>query len=282
MAPVFGNVGRAARSLFDIGYDVLDGFRLDVNTYKKLGISAGGIQRLESGDVVTSYFETRYTLNKFNCLIFLAERWTMNHNMTTEATIVGLLPGFTLTTSGIFDCQNHSKGVDVKTEYKNDHVSLILDTKFKEFKPIIHASAVASYNGLWGGFHVKYNANQKVLKYSNLSLSYKAGKFVLTTAVNDKNLFSGSIINKCSKRLNVGLHVIWSSINHGCLISVGSKYQFNKAVKLRAKIVNVDQLYLGSEIQVKKGVKLTFASLFVCRQFNLTDHTFGIGLELNL
>lgn len=67
MAPSFGNIGREARNLFDIGYDVLDGFRLDVNTYKKLGISAGGIQGLETGDVVTSYFETRYKLKKFNC-----------------------------------------------------------------------------------------------------------------------------------------------------------------------------------------------------------------------
>ncbi|XP_060845327.1 uncharacterized protein LOC132924903 [Rhopalosiphum padi] len=183
MAPSFGNIGREARNLFDIGYDVLDGFRLDVNTYKKLGISAGGIQGLETGDVVTSYFETRYKLKKFNCLIFLAERWTMNHNMTTEATIIGLLPGVTLTTSGTIDCQNHSKGVDVKTEYKNNHVSLSLDTKFKNLKPIINASAVAAYNGLLGGLYVKYNTNQKALKYSSLSLSYKTEKFVLTTSM---------------------------------------------------------------------------------------------------
>jgi len=71
---------------------------------------------------------------------------------------------------------------------------------------------------------------------------------------NDKNVFTGSIIKTCSKRLNLGLHVIWSSINHGSLISVGSKYQFNKAVKLRTKIVNLDQLYLGTEINVKKGM----------------------------
>jgi len=41
-----------------------------------------------------------------------------------------------------------SKAVRVKSEYKNDYVSLNLDTEFKALKPVINASAVVAYNGI--------------------------------------------------------------------------------------------------------------------------------------
>lgn len=40
-----------------------------------------------------------------------------------------------------------SKVAKVKSEFKNDYVSVNLDTEFKALKPIINASTVVAYNG---------------------------------------------------------------------------------------------------------------------------------------
>lgn len=42
-----------------------------------------------------------------------------------------------------------SKAAKVKSEYKNDYVSLNLDTEFKALKPVVNASAVVAYNGTY-------------------------------------------------------------------------------------------------------------------------------------
>lgn len=41
-----------------------------------------------------------------------------------------------------------SKAVRVKSEYKNDYVSVNLDTEFRALKPVLNASAVVAYNGM--------------------------------------------------------------------------------------------------------------------------------------
>jgi len=41
-----------------------------------------------------------------------------------------------------------SKAAKVKSEYKNDYVSVNFDTEFKALKPVVNASAVVAYNGM--------------------------------------------------------------------------------------------------------------------------------------
>jgi len=202
--------------------------------------------------------------------------------MTTEASVSGLLPGVKITTDGTFDRKKQTKVVKVKSEYKNDYVSANLDTEFKELKPVINASAVVAYNGWLGGLNVKYNTADKVLQSNNLALSYVAKQFVFTTTVNDNKLFGGSVFQKLSDQLDLGLQVSWSSDNNDSSLAVGTQYQLNKDVKLRAKINNKSQLCVGSGIKIKDGVTLTLSSLLECRQFNQGGHKYGIGLELAL
>ncbi|CAI6374035.1 unnamed protein product [Macrosiphum euphorbiae] len=133
-----------------------------------------------------------------------------------------------------------------------------------------------------GGFNVKYNTNNKSLQSKNLALSYIAKQFVFTTTVNDNKLFGGSVFKKLSDQLDFGLQVSWSSENNDSSLVVGTQYQLNNDVKLRAKINNKSQLCLGTGIKIKDGVTLTLTSLLECRQFNQGGHKFGIGLEIAL
>lgn len=278
--PSYSDLGKAARDVFNSGY-VFDVLKLDLKTNQNVEIKAGGTQHLASG-AVNANLETKYVINKSKYLFTLVEKWNTNDVMTTEASISGLLPGVKLTTDGTFDRKKQSKAVRVKSEYKNDYVSLNLDTEFKALKPIINASAVVAYNGWLGGFNVKYNTGDKELQSNNLALSYVAKQFVFTTTVNDNKLFGGSVFQKLSDKLDLGLQVSWSSESNDSSLAVGSQYQLNQDVKLRAKINNKSQLCIGSGIKVKDGVTLTLASLLECRQFNQGGHKFGIGLELAL
>uniref|UniRef100_A0A2S2NA79 Voltage-dependent anion-selective channel protein 2 n=1 Tax=Schizaphis graminum TaxID=13262 RepID=A0A2S2NA79_SCHGA len=144
--PSYSDLGKAARDVFNSGY-VFDVLKLDLKTNQNVEIKAGGTQHLGSG-AVNANLETKYVINKSKYLFTLVEKWNTNDVMTTEASISGLLPGVKLTTDGTFDRKKQSKAVRVKSEYKNDYVSLNLDTEFKALKPVINASAVVAYNGI--------------------------------------------------------------------------------------------------------------------------------------
>ncbi|XP_025417362.1 voltage-dependent anion-selective channel-like [Sipha flava] len=278
--PSYSDLGKAARDVFNNGY-VFDVLKLDLKTNQNVEIKAGGTQHFTSG-AVNANLETKYVINKNKYLFNFVEKWNTNDVMTTEASVSGLLPGVKVIADGTFDRKKQTKTVKVKAEYKNDYISVNLDNEFKALKPIINASAVVAYNGWLGGFNVKYNTDSQTLQSNNLALSYVAKQFVFTTAVNDNTVFGGSVFQKLSDQLDLGLQVSWSSESNDSSLAIGTQYQLNNDVKLRAKINNKSQLCLGSGIKVKDGVTLTLASLFECRQFNQGGHKFGIGLELAL
>ncbi|XP_050428994.1 voltage-dependent anion-selective channel-like [Adelges cooleyi] len=278
--PSFSDLGKAARDVFNNGY-VFDILKLDLKTNQNVEIKVGGTQHLTSG-VVNASLETKYTINKNKYLFTLVEKWNTNDVIATEASISGLLPGLKIVSDASFDRKKQSKSLRLKSEYKNDYVALNVDTEFRSLKPLINASAVAAYNGWLAGYNVKYSTTDKVLQTNNLALSYVAKQFAFTTTVNDNKLFGGTVYQKLSDQLDLGLQVSWSSENNDSSLAIGSQYQLNKDVKLRAKINNKSQLCLGSGIKIKDGVTLTLASLFECRQFNQGGHKFGIGLELAL
>ncbi|XP_050532765.1 voltage-dependent anion-selective channel-like [Daktulosphaira vitifoliae] len=278
--PSFSDLGKDARNVFNNGY-VFDVLKLDLKTNQNVEIKAGGTQHLASG-AVNANLETKYVINKNKYLLTFVEKWNTNDVMTTEASISGLLPGVKLVADGTFDRKKQSKAVKVKSEFKNDYVSVNLDTEFRGLKPLINASGVAAYNGWLAGYNVKYNTNDNELQSNNLALSYIAKKFVFTTTVNDCKVFGGSIFQKLCDKTDLGLQVSWSSESNDSSLAIGTQYQLNSDVKLRAKINNKSQLCLGSGIKVKEGVTLTLASMFECRTFNQGGHKFGIGLELAL
>lgn len=70
---------------------------------------------------------------------------------------------------------------------------------------------------------------------------------------NDNKLFGGSVFQKLSDQLDLGLQVSWSSDNNDSSLAIGTQYQLNKDVKLRGKINNKSQLCLGSGIKIKDG-----------------------------
>lgn len=63
MAPSYHDYGKKEREIFEIGYNVLGKCKINLSTCTQFGITAIGIQELESGNVPT-YFETRYTFYK--------------------------------------------------------------------------------------------------------------------------------------------------------------------------------------------------------------------------
>lgn len=71
-------------------------------------------------------------------------------------------------------------------------------------------------------------------------------------------MFGGSVFQKLSDQLNLGLQVSWSSESNDSSLAVGTQYQLNDDVKLRAKINNKSQLCLGAGIKVKDGMFLIF------------------------
>lgn len=80
-------------------------------------------------------------------------------------------------------------------------------------------------------------------------------------------MFGGSVFQKLSDQLDLGLQVSWSSESNDSSLSVGTQYQLNNDVKLRAKINNKSQLCLGSGIKVKDGM-FPFCYIFLQSKIN--------------
>ncbi|XP_025190377.1 voltage-dependent anion-selective channel-like [Melanaphis sacchari] len=281
MATRFSEVDRTMHDFFLSGYDVINMFKLHVKTPKQMGITVVGIHNIRSNKIDT-YFENSNVIKKSNYLIKLTEKWNSKRSINTEASIIGLIPGLTLSADVIMECNKRSKILKLTSEYHNEYVALNLDTKFKGSKPIINASAVAAYNGLTGGVKVEYSTSKKALNLSKFIMSYMIKNAVFTANVTNMELISGSMFTTYVDRINLGLKCCWSIKHHTGSAVVGSQYQVNKALKLRAKFNNKGQLYIGSSIKINKSAKLTLVNLIECFRFNSSPILIGIGVEFNL
>lgn len=97
---------------------------------------------------------------------------------------------------------------------------------------------------------------------------------------NDGQEFSGSIFQKCSDKLDVGVQLSWTSGSNNTKFGLGGKMQLDKDAAVRAKVNNACQVGLGYQQKLRDGITLTLSTLIDGKNFNAGGHKIGVALEL--
>lgn len=277
--PSFSDLGKQARDIFGKGYH-FGLWKLDCKTKTASGIefNSGGQSNQESGKVFGS-LETKYKVSDYG--LTLTEKWNTDNTLYTEVAVQDkLLEGLKLAFEGTFAPQSGNKSGKFKVAYGHENVKIDSDVNVDLNGPLINASAVLGYEGWLAGYQSAFDTQNAKLTTNNFALGYTTKDFVLHTAVNDGQEFAGSIFQKCSDKIDVGVQLSWTSGTNNTKFGLGTKYQLDQDAALRAKVNNNCQVGLGYQQKLRDGITLTLSTLIDGKNFNAGGHKIGVALEL--
>jgi len=277
--PSYADLGKQARDIFGKGYH-FGLWKLECKTKTASGIefTTSGHSNQESGKVFGA-LETKYKVNDYG--LTLTERWNTDNTLFTEIAMQDQgVEGLKLALEGSFAPQSGNKNGKFKVGYGHENIKIDADVNIDLNGPLINASAVLGYEGWLAGYQTAFDTQNSKLTTNNFALGYSTKDFVLHTAVNDGQLFSGSIFQRCSDKLDCGVQLSWASGGNNTKFGIGAKYQLDMDAFVRAKVNNDSQVGLGYQQKLRDGVTLTLSTLIDAKNFNAGGHKIGVGLDL--
>jgi len=279
--PTYGDLGKACRDVFTKGYN-FGLFKLDCKTSTAGGleITSGGSHKLDDGKVNAS-LDTKYKLPDYG--LTFSEKWTTDNVLTTEiANQDKLAPGLKLAIETTFAPDSAKKSGKLKGTYKITNATADGNLELNDEKPTkLNGSLVLAYQGWLGGIQGSFlTAESKLDKYS-VALGYCAGDFQLHTSVESGEIFSASLYQRVSNRLESGVQLAWTQgAEDSTKFGIGAKYLLDPCTAIRAKVNNQSQLGFGFEQKVRDGVTLTLSTFIDGKNFKAGGHQVGLALEL--
>jgi len=277
--PTYGDLGKSARDVVGKGYH-FSLLKLDVKTKTATGVelNSGGSSNTDSGKVAGS-LETKYKCADYG--MTFTEKWSTDNQLATTIELADKpLKGAKLTFDSTFSPQTGAKEGKLKTEYKQDMVTLTADMDLNMAGPTINASAVAGHQGWLGGYQMAFDTSKSQLTKNNFAIGFSTGDFTLHTNVNDGQVFGGSVHQKVSKDLETAVNLGWTASKNETSFGIGCKYAMDKDATIRAKINNSSQVGLGYQQKLRDGVTLTLSTLIDGKNFQAGGHKVGLALEL--
>lgn len=277
--PSYSDLGKQARDIFSKGYH-FGLWKLDCKTKTSSGIefNTAGHSNQDSGKVFGS-LETKYKISDYG--LTLTERWNTENTLFTEVAVQDqLAEGLKLAVEATFQPQTGDKAGKFKAAYGHENVKLDADVNFDLNGPLINASAVLGYQGWLAGYKTAFDSQASKLVTNNFALGYTTKDFVLHTAVNNGEEFSGSIYQRCNDKLDVAVQLSWTSDGNNTTFGIGSKYALDQDAAVRAKVNNASQIGLGYQQKLRDGVTLLLSALIDGKNFNAGGHKIGVALEL--
>jgi voltage-dependent anion channel protein 2 len=190
------------------------------------------------------------------------------------------LKGAKLVFDSTFSPQTGAKDGKIKTEYKQDMVTLTADMDLNLAGPTINASAVAGHQGWLAGYQMAFDSSKSALTKNNFAVGFSNGDFTLHTNVNDGQVFGGSVHQKVSKDLETAVNLGWTAAKNETSFGIGAKLALDKDAAVRAKINNSSQIGLGYQQKLRDGVTVTLSTLIDGKNFQAGGHKVGLALEL--
>jgi len=278
--PSYGDLGKAARDLFNKGFN-FGFYKLECKTKAKNGIqfTVNGNSNHDTNKT-TGNLETKYKWDDYG-LTFL-EKWNTDNTLGTEITIEDqLAKGLKLSFDTEFAPQTGKKSGKIKTAYKQDYVNINADVDFDFAGPTIHGAAVLGYNGWLAGYQMSFDTAKSKLARSNFAVGYTTDDFTLHTNVNDGAEFGGSIYQRVNDELETGVQLSWTAGSNATRFGLAAKYTPDKDSSIRAKVNNSSQIGLSYQQKIKDGVNITLSTLIEGKNFNQGGHKVGFGLEFD-
>jgi len=277
--PTYGDLGKSARDVFGKGYH-FSILKLDVKTKTETGVefSSGGSSNTDSGKVSGS-LETKYKVKEYG--LTLTEKWSTDNQLATTLELADKpLAGAKLTFDSTFEPQTGAKTGKIKTEYKQDSISVQADVDLNLAGPLVNASTVVGHQGWLLGYQMAFDTSKSQLTKNNFAVGYTTGDFSMHTNVNDGQVFGGSVHQKVNKDLETAVNLGWTAAKNETSFGIGCKYALEKDAWVRAKINNSSQVGLGYQQKLREGVTLFLSTLIDGKNFQQGGHKVGLALEL--
>jgi len=279
--PVYGDLGKACRDVFSKGYH-FGIFKLDCKSKTVSGVelNSGGTHTFESGKVFGN-LETKYKVKEYG--LTFTEKWNTDNVLCTEVSCEDKIsPGVKLALETLFNPDSGKKSGKLKAQYK--HQNATLDSSVDgtdDGSAVVNSSIVLGHNGWLGGYQMAYDTIEGKLKKSHFALGFCTGDFQVHTAIENGEVFSGSVYQRVSNRLESGVQLAWTAgAENSTRFGIGARYLVDPTSALRVKVNNHSQLGLGFEQRVRDGVTLTLSAFVDCRNFKAGGHQVGLALEL--
>nr|pir porin - fruit fly (Drosophila melanogaster) [Drosophila melanogaster]prf//2210287A porin [Drosophila melanogaster] len=275
--PSYSDLGKQARDIFSKGYN-FGLWKLDLKTKTSSGIefNTAGHSNQESGKVFGS-LETKYKVKDYG--LTLTEKWNTDNTLFTEVAVQDqLLEGLKLSLEATLLLSLETRTASSRS-YGHENVKADSDVNIDLKGPLINASAVLGYQGWLAGYQTAFDTQQSKLTTNNFALATPQGLCSAHSCQRCQE-FSGSIFQRTSDKLDVGVQLSWASGTSNTKSVIGAKYQLDDDARVRAKVNNASQVGLGYQQKLRTGVTLTLSTLVDGKNFNAGGHKIGVGLEL--
>jgi len=278
--PTYSDLGKKARDLFSKGYNYGQ-FKIEAKTKTNNGVefTANGNSSHDSGKVAGA-LETKYKWKEHGLTV--QEKWNTDNTLAAEISIEDqLVQGLKLSFVSQFAPQTGKKSGQLKTEYQQEHVHSNFDVDFDFAGPTLNGALVAEYKGWLLGYQLGFDTSKSKFARNNFAIGYATDEFTLHTSIQDGSEFAGSMFQKISKQLDVGVQLSWTAGNNVTRFGIGARYAPDADTTFRAKVNNASQVGLSYQQKIRDGVSLTLSSLVEGKTFNQGGHKIGLGLDFD-
>jgi len=279
--PVYTDLGKSCRDVFSKGYH-FGMFKLDCKSKTGSGVelNSGGSHTFESGKVFGN-LETKYKVKEYG--LTFSEKWNTDNVLATEISCEDKIsPGLKIALETLFSPDSGKKSGKLKAQYK--HQNATIDSSVDgadDGAAIVNGSLVLGHNGWLGGYQVSYDTNEGKMRKSNFAFGFCQGDFQVHTAIENGEIFSGSLYQRVSNRLESGVQLAWTAgAENSTRFGLGARYLLDPTSALRVKVNNQSQIGLGFEQRVRDGVTLTLSAFVDGKNFKAGGHQVGLALEL--
>lgn len=277
--PSYSDLGKQARDVFSKGYH-FGLLKLDVKTKTDSGVefSSGCVSQQDKGSVFGT-LETKYKVPDYG--ITLSERWNTDNVLVSEISMQDkLAKGLKLSADCSISPQSSSKSGHLKAAFLHDACTLNGDYEISSQGQNLVASAVLGYQGIMGGYQLKFDIKDSKITANNIALGFSQKDFVLHTSVHNGDQYNGSVFHKVTPELDAAVDLTWVSASNETRFGIGCKYALDNTSSVRAKVNNASQIGLGYQQKLREGITITLSTLIDAKNFNQGGHKYGIGIEM--
>lgn len=265
-------------------YFLLGFAKIDVKTTTANGVQIRGVGQQDMGSDAPRAFgslEHKYVQRDYG--LTLVERWSTDNMVTMEASVEDkFLAGAKATFLAGLSAQTGKRSAGLKFAYKRPFLNVTTDVDLDFAGPIVRSAAVSAYNGVrFGGSLVFDTAASAITRY-NLALGMGGPRYTLHAGTTHFTDYEMGVYNRIDNNLEVGFQSNFSTSGGSTLLALGAKYDLDPSASVKAKVDTVGQLGVSYTQELRKGIRLTLATLINGANLSGGGHRYGFGLEVDV
>jgi len=270
----FGDLGKAIKDLFSDDFDA-GSQKLTLKSKSANGVEFEVEGTRDDSNAVSGELKSTYGLKNG---ITLKETWSTNNSVTTEVTAKNTLAkGSKVVYEVGFSPSKGITSQTVKANYSDKSVNF--DSKLKNYDALT-AGTVFSFSNFLVGASANMSLNKGSIKSYELAGSYSDADVVITSKVDNKAAFSGSIFHKASPVLQTGVEFKYDAGKDATGFTLGGAYKLDSTTTAKAKINKNLALGLAYTQDLRSGVTLGLSANINVKNINGDGHALGLSLGL--